>query len=378
MVISSQATLEAFISRAKHSEVLAIDTEFLREKTYYAKLCLIQMATDTEIVLIDPIAIRDLGVLQELLTDESIIKIFHAATQDLEILYHEVGVLPRPIFDTQIAAALLGHTLQIGYGALVSHICHVSLKKADSFTDWSRRPLSESQLVYAAKDVEYLPQIYRIMRERLEEKGRLAWLTPEFEELLKSEKYEENPRERYKRLKRGNSLKPQQLSGAREVSAWRETFAMQHDIPRKWVLTDEQIVEACRRMPNTLDDLFLIRGLKEKLSVKDAREVLHVMHIGFNLPEHEWPREPKSPKNQHNVDAEVCALQAIVQYISKQNDIAPQTLVSSKELSALARGERRLEVLSGWRRQVIGEPLLRFLSGDIPITCVDGTFTFEY
>ena len=167
-----------------HSSVLAIDTEFLREKTYYAKLCLIQLATDDETAIVDPFAVDDLKVLAPVLRNENVMKLFHAGNQDLEILLREVGVLPHPLFDTQVAAALLGHTQQIGYAALVHAECGVTLKKIDSFTDWSRRPLSDSQLEYAADDVVYLPRMYERMRAQLVELGRLAWLDRDFEDKI--------------------------------------------------------------------------------------------------------------------------------------------------------------------------------------------------
>ena len=204
--IASQENLEAFVRRAASSSVLAIDTEFLREKTYYANLCLIQLATDAEVAVVDPFAIEDMKVLAPLLTDSSIVKLFHAGGQDLEILYRELGVLPAPLFDTQVAATLLGHTQQIGYGPLVHSLCGVNLKKSDSFTDWSRRPLSTSQLEYAADDVIYLPKMYRIMVEKLEAKGRLHWLDNDFAAMSDPAHYESDPFERYKRLKRVGQL----------------------------------------------------------------------------------------------------------------------------------------------------------------------------
>ena len=198
-----------------HSSVLAIDTEFLREKTYYAKLCLIQLATDDETAIVDPFAVDDLKVLAPVLRNENVMKLFHAGNQDLEILLREVGVLPHPLFDTQVAAALLGHTQQIGYAALVHAECGVTLKKIDSFTDWSRRPLSDSQLEYAADDVVYLPRMYERMRAQLVELGRLSWLDRDFEDLADPARYAANERERYKRLKRVSQLSRRQLSRAR-------------------------------------------------------------------------------------------------------------------------------------------------------------------
>lgn len=378
MYIANQESLEAFVDRARSSSVLAIDTEFLREKTYYARLCLLQLATDDEVVVVDPFAVESLAVIEPLLTDESIVKLFHAGDQDLEILYHEVGVLPHPVFDTQIAAALLGQSQQVGYGALVHAECGVSLKKIDSFTDWSRRPLSDSQLEYAADDVVYLPRLYRMMTKELTEKGRLTWLDHDFEELVDPARYEQDPRERYRRLKRGNQLTFQQLSAAREVAAWRETEAQRRNIPRKWVLTDEQIVEACKREARTIDELFMVRGMREKLSTRDARKVVSLLKSGLDLPEGAWPEPDRPSRNEPNVDAQIDLMNALVRLRSKENGIAMQTLASHAELSQVARGHHEgVDVLKGWRRALIGEELLELLAGKLSLRLVNGEVTVE-
>lgn len=378
MYIANQESLEAFVDRARSSSVLAIDTEFLREKTYYARLCLLQLATDDEVVVVDPFAVESLAVIEPLLTDESIVKLFHAGDQDLEILYHEVGVLPHPVFDTQIAAALLGQSQQVGYGALVHAECGVSLKKIDSFTDWSRRPLSDSQLEYAADDVVYLPRLYRMMTKELTEKGRLTWLDHDFEELVDPARYEQDPRERYRRLKRGNQLTLQQLSAAREVAAWRETEAQRRNIPRKWVLTDEQIVEACKREARTIDELFMVRGMREKLSTRDARKVVSLLKSGLDLLEDAWPEPDRPSRNEPNVDAQIDLMNALVRLRSKENGIAMQTLASHAELSQVARGHHEgVDVLKGWRRALIGEELLELLAGKLSLRLVNGEVTVE-
>ncbi len=378
MYIANQESLEAFVDRARSSSVLAIDTEFLREKTYYARLCLLQLATDDEVVVVDPFAVESLAVIEPLLTDESIVKLFHAGDQDLEILYHEVGVLPHPVFDTQIAAALLGQSQQVGYGALVHAECGVSLKKIDSFTDWSRRPLSDSQLEYAADDVVYLPRLYRMMTKELTEKGRLTWLDHDFEELVDPARYEQDPRERYRRLKRGNQLTLQQLSAAREVAAWRETEAQRRNIPRKWVLTDEQIVEACKREARTIDELFMVRGMREKLSTRDARKVVSLLKSGLDLPDDAWPEPDRPSRNEPNVDAQIDLMNALVRLRSKENGIAMQTLASHAELSQVARGHHEgVDVLKGWRRALIGEELLELLAGKLSLRLVNGEVTVE-
>ncbi len=366
MYIANQEALEAFVERARSSSVLAIDTEFLREKTYYAKLCLLQMATDDEVAIVDPFAVRNLGVIATLLEDESIVKLFHAGGQDLEILYHEIGVLPKPIFDTQVAATLLGHTQQIGYGALVATFCGVSLKKSDSFTDWSIRPLQASQLDYAADDVVYLPEIYRTMVTRLDEKGRLSWLRHDFEELVNPERYDEDPRTRFRRLKRVNQLSRRQMSAARELAAWREVEARHRDVPRKWILTDEQIVEACRREPRTIDDLFMVRGVRERVTTRDARAIISLMAKGMDLPESQWPELERAGKNEPNVDVEIDLMNALVRLRARENDIAMQTLASHNDLALVARGYTEgVDVLKGWRRAMVGEELLELLAGRI-------------
>ena len=373
MYIATQENLAAFVERARSSSVLAIDTEFLREKTYYAKLCLLQMATDDEVVIVDPFEMDDLSVLAPLLTDERIVKLFHAAGQDLEIILREVGVLPRPVFDTQIAAALLGHTQQIGYAALVHAECGVSLKKIDSFTDWSRRPLSASQRDYAADDVVYLPRLYAGMRAALEEKGRLHWLDHDFEELSDPARYEANERERFRRLKRVSQLSRRQLSAAREVAAWRELEAQRRDVPRKWVVTDEQIVEACKREARTIDELFMVRGMSDRLSTKDARCVVALMSSALDAPPDAWPEPDRCGKNEPNVDAELDLMCALVRLRAKQNGVAFPTLASHDDLARVARGYREgVDVLRGWRRSLVGEELLRLLEGKIALSLSNG------
>ena len=371
--IASQENLDAFVERAKLSSVLAIDTEFLREKTYYAKLCLLQLATDDEVAIVDPFKVRNLKVLAPLLLDEGIVKLFHAAGQDLEILLREVGVLPRPVFDTQIAAALLGHTQQIGYAALVHAECGVTLRKSDSFTDWSCRPLTPSQLDYASDDVVYLPRMYEAMHAKLAAKGRLEWLDPDFEELSDPEHFQGDDRERFRRLKRVSQLSRRQLSAAREFAAWRETEARKRNVPRKWVVTDEQIVEACRREARSIDELFMVRGMRERVTTRDARAVVALMVKGFDAPAEEWPEYDQGARSERNVDAEVDLMTALVRLRAKENGVAFQTLASHGDLAAVARGHvDNVDLLRGWRRALVGEELLDLLQGKIALSLEDG------
>lgn len=372
MLITTQEEFEAFLTRAENAPVLAIDTEFLRERTYRSKLCLLQLGTPEEVAIVDPFAVRDLSVMASVLRNPSITKVFHAGSQDLEILLREVGVLPTPIFDTQVAATLLGYSLQVGYAILVSSMCGVTLKKADSFTDWSRRPLAESQLQYAADDVLYLPEIYFKMVDELTEKGRLAWLDEDFARMSDPQRYFHDPYERYRKLKRVSHLSLRQLSAARELAAWRENEASKRNIPRKWVMTDEQIVEACRREARTIDDLFMIRGTKESLSTRDARAVVAAIRKGLDVDEVALPQTDTYSHKEVNVDSAVDLMVAVARVRSKQFGIALQTLAPHDELVKLARGYLDdCELMHGWRKSMLGDELLRLLSGELILSLND-------
>lgn len=373
MLIDDDSKLKAFVKRCCTSPYMAIDTEFLREKTYYARLCLIQVAIEGEVAIIDPFAIKDIALLNDALTSSDVVKIFHASSQDIEILYHETGVVPRPVFDTQVAAALLGKSQQASYSSLVSSYCSVNLPKKDSFTDWSQRPLKDSQIRYAADDVVYLPQIYYDMVEVLNEKNRLHWLDEAFEEISSPEKYEIKPEERYRKLRRVNQLNAQQMAAAREFAAWRELKAQKINVPRKWIVSDEQIVEACRREARTIDELFMVRGMRESLRAEDARQAVACIKKGLSCPKEQLPQVHEKPKNEHNVDIVVDLMNAVVHLRARENHIAPQTLAPQAELMKLARGhDDECELLKGWRYKVIGKELKELLKGKFSLRIADG------
>ena len=373
MLIDDDSQLKAFVKRCCTSPYMAIDTEFLREKTYYARLCLIQVAIEGEVAIIDPFAIKDITLLNDALTSPDVVKIFHASSQDIEILYHETGVVPRPVFDTQVAAALLGKSQQASYSSLVSSYCSVNLPKKDSFTDWAQRPLKDSQIRYAADDVVYLPQIYYDMVEVLNEKNRLHWLDEAFEEISSPEKYEIKPEERYRKLRRVNQLNAQQMAAAREFAAWRELKAQKINVPRKWIVSDEQIVEACRREARTIDELFMVRGMRESLRAEDARQAVACIKKGLSCPKEQLPQVHEKPKNEHNVDIVVDLMNAVVHLRARENHIAPQTLAPQAELMKLARGhDDECELLKGWRYKVIGKELKELLKGKFSLRIADG------
>ena len=360
MYIASQQELEAFVERAGSSSVLAVDTEFLREKTYYPKLCLMQLATDDEIAIVDPFEVEDLKVLAPLFENEEIVKVFHAGHQDIEIIIYDIGCVPRPIFDTQVAAALLGQAQQIGYSSLVHSLCGVKLKKTDSFTDWSARPLSESQINYKS------------MKDTLTEKGRMSWLDAEFEEMTDPATYIADERERFRRLKHFTQLSRRQMAAAREIAAWREIEARKRNVPRKWVITDEQIVEACKREPRTIDELFMVRGMRERLTTRDARDIIELAVAALDSAPDTWPEVPSS-KSEPNVDAQVDLLMSIVRIRAKEYGVAVPTLASHSDLVEVARGHRKgIDLLKGWRRELVGAELVDFMEGRLTLSIKNG------
>lgn len=364
--ISEPQALEALVARLSSADEIFIDTEFMREKTYYARLCLIQIASRNERAIIDPLAVKDITPLAAIMSDPSIVKVFHAAGQDLEILNQQLGVVVAPVFDTQIAATLLGHPQQVGYGALVADTLNVQLDKGDSFTDWSRRPLTPQQLLYAENDVRYLVEVYDRVVAQLDEMGRRDWLTVDFEELADPATWTVVPEEMWLKVKRASTLKPRQLAVLREVAAWRELEAQTKDIPRRWVLSDESAIEVARRTPHNEHELRDIRGVGDKLSRAQVTSLLRVVEKGSLVPSDEWPRFQKRRFRSCDVEGAVDLMAALVRIRAKENDVAVPVLASRLELEAVAAGERDgLSVLQGWRRRLVGDELLSLLRGEI-------------
>ena len=324
MYISESNELAAFCERAASSRILAVDTEFLREKTYYPKLCLVQVATHDESACIDPLLIEDMSPLCDLLADERITKIFHACTQDLEALLETYGIMAAPVFDTQVAAAFLGMRQQVGYGALVEKFTGVHLPKADSLTDWSRRPLDGEQLAYAEDDVKYLPGIYDSMMTQLVAKNRLGWVAPEMEAVSARSHIERTPENAYLHLKRANSLTRRQLAVAREVCAWRERNAARRNVPRKWVVGDEILVEVSKRSPKSVDRLRRIRGT-EQISDAEAENLVRAVRKGVAIGPENLPPARRKERNSAEAEGAIDLMYALLRIISERTGVAPSS-----------------------------------------------------
>lgn len=371
MYIFEYDELCAFCERASSARILAVDTEFLREKTYYPQLCLIQVATHDESASIDPLAIEDLSPLSALLADERITKVFHACTQDLEVILHAMGVVAAPVFDTQLAAAFLGLRQQVGYGALVERYTGVNLPKADSLTDWSKRPLDAEQLTYAEDDVRFLPGIYDAMMTQLVAKNRLGWLMPEMEELSDRSHFERLPEQAYLHLKRSSSLTRRQLALAREVCAWRERKAAQRDLPRKWIVSDEILLEISKRSPKAVDRLRRIRGT-DSLSGRDAEELVRAVRKGLTMGLDDLPAPRRRERNSPEAEGAVDLMYALLRIIADRSGIAPQLIATRDDLLDLATGRKDSRLASGWRHELAGASLERLLAGEIGLTVKEG------
>lgn len=372
MYISTNEDLTAFCKRARAFSAIAIDTEFLREKTYHAKLCLVQVATPDECVVIDPLAIDDLGPLAELMTDVDTLKVFHACSQDMEVLCHALGSVPAPIFDTQVAAGFLGERAQCSYHNLVSTFCGVSLPKTESLTDWSRRPLSPKQIEYALDDVRYLIDAYRVIESKLHSLGRTAWVRDEIRPLADPAHYRSDPRAAFKRVKRVNACTRRQLAVARELASWREQRAETRDIPRKWVMSDEVLLALCKRAPQTVEDFRAVRGT-EQLSARDVEAALDAIARGRRCPQENLPsigRAHRAPAPE--LESVIDLMYALIRLVSERSGVATSLIVSRDGLLDYIEHPERSPLREGWRFELVGTLMDDLLQGNIGLTVKDG------
>lgn len=370
--VNTQAKLNNFLAQAKSCDIVCLDTEFIREKTYYPQLCLIQAQTRGETFIIDPYEIDDIKALASLFEDENVVKVFHAADQDIELLYQETGSIPNPIFDTQIAASIVSGINQPGLANLLKNTLSIKIDKSEGFTDWTMRPLTDKQINYAAEDVAYLPKLYDYQISKLKELGRESWLKSEFESLTDISKLKNDPYERFIHLKSASHLTQRELCLAREVAAWREKVAMKKNVPRRWVLSDEQVCEICKRDPMYIEELFVIRGVRNLISIRDAREILHCLEKARKVNKDSWPVISGSNTNEVSVTETVYLMNALLRLRAKENGISPLVLASSELLTDLARGKHDgNKLLSGWRKEVVGDELLDILNGKIALSVED-------
>lgn len=374
--IDTGEALIEFCDAVRGADWLALDTEFIREKTYYPKLCLVQVGLPGRAVCIDPLAIADLEPLYALLLDDTITKVLHACSQDLEIFVNLTGQVPGPIFDTQLAAPLIGLAEQIGYGNAVKEILGVQLDKGHARTDWSRRPLSTAQLEYAADDVRYLCVMYPKIIQKLEALGRLDWLQAEIEPYGKLERYQQSPEQAWRRIRGIEKLKPANLSIVQALAAWRETRARDRDLPRSWVLKDDVIMDIARLAPRKKSDLERIRGLAARTLERYGDVLLEKVSEGLATEPQPLPRRSKGVKASVQEEALADILQAQLRLLSDAQGINSAAVGGRKDLLALIRDEES-SLLKGWRRVLAGDELLAMKKGERQISVEDSTVAFS-
>ncbi len=362
--IENGAQLQELCVKLKNSAWLALDTEFIRDKTYYPKFCLLQISNGSVAASVDPLTIKDLSELVNIIYDEAIVKIFHAGRQDLEIFHQLWGKLPQPLFDTQLAATLLGLGDQIGYGNLVQKLTGRELEKGHSRTDWSQRPLSKEQLRYALDDVIYLGDIYLHINAKLESLGRDTWLQEDFAELTDPATYTIDPEVMWQRIKGNQHLKGVQLAILQKLTAWRERMAEQSDRPRRWILKDEILVDLARRQPGDAKGLERIRGLEIGVIKRNGDVLLKLISDAKELPREKWPQAKKRTASvTTNQEAMVDLLQCCLRLIAEQEEITPSALASRRELEQIVIGNNDPELLHGWRKELVGDVLVGVLKG---------------
>jgi ribonuclease D len=371
LFIDTTHALENLCSRLHGSTWLAVDTEFMREKTYFPRLCLLQLATPQLAACIDTLTIKDIQPLIDLIYDTKIIKVMHAARQDLEIFYHLRGVLPQPVFDTQVAAPLLGYPEQMGYAALTEALLGVHLHKAHTRTDWTHRPLSDAQLHYAADDVRYLAEFYPLLRGKLEDLDRLAWLADDFAALTNPGQYNRAPEDAWLRVKGVQQVRGRRLATLQALAAWRERTARSEDRPRNWLLRDENLLDLAKIQPADRAALSHIRGLNEKILDKHGETLLKII-------EESKTREPIPMAAAQSVPPPTAGREALVdmlltaaRLLGDQHAVNPAVITNRKELERLIQGDSAVNVLQGWRRRLAGESLLAILRGELGLRVVD-------
>jgi ribonuclease D len=372
-LITSTDALAAACERLSAHPFVTVDTEFMRETTYYPKLCLIQMASEEDALIVDPLAPGlDLAPFLALMADERVTKVFHSARQDLEIVWNMGGLLPAPLFDTQVAAMVCGYGESVSYEQLVNDLAKARVDKSSRFTDWSRRPLSQAQLAYALSDVVHLVTVYRKLRAQLEENGRIAWLDEEMAVLTNPETYRGDPENAWRRLS-GRMRKAKEIAVLMEVAAWREREAQSRDVPRGRVLKDEAVIDLAVSAPRGAEGLARLRSIPQGFErSRAAADILAAVERGLERDPKTVPVPERARQRSAN-GAVVELLKVLLKAVSEEEGVAPKIIATMDDLEALAAEEEPdVPVLRGWRRQLFGDRALALKAGRLGLSIDQG------
>ena len=367
LITSTDALADACKTLRQH-DFVTVDTEFLRETTYYPKLCLIQMASHEDVVLVDPLA-PDLSLdpFLELMADRSTVKVFHAARQDVEIIWNRGGFIPAPLFDTQVAAMVCGFGEQVSYESLASALANARIDKSSRFTDWSRRPLSEAQLAYAAADVTHLRTVYSALSAKLDKSGRRDWVADEMGLLLDPATYEMPPERAWERLKT-RVRKPRELAVLIEVAAWREREAQARDVPRGRIVKDDAIGEIATAIPGSVEELGRLRTIPKGFErSRTGSDILAAVERGKARGLDDLPPLERQRGGTAN-GALTQLMKVLLQAVAEKSRVAPRLIANSEDIEKIASSdEADTPALKGWRRELFGEQALRLKRGEITI-----------
>jgi len=369
-IITTTADLEALVSRLSEYPHITIDTEFLRESTFWPILCLVQIASDDESAIIDPLAKGiDLQPLFNLMANENVLKVFHAGRQDLEIFHHLSKEVPKPIFDTQVAAMVCGFGESVGYDTLVSKIAGKHVDKSSRFTDWSRRPLSDRQLEYAEADVTHLRDVYKFLSDKLNETDRSDWVTSEMEILRSPETYFIPPEDVWKRIKFRN-YQPKFLAVLQAVAAWRERQAHDQDVPRNRIVRDEALLEIASSMPKNAEALSHVRGLGKRFADgKNGNALLSAIQAALAQPKDKYPQMTKKEQMPKGIAPLMDLLKVLLKMRCEENNVAQKLICNTADLEKIATDSNAdVPALKGWRREVFGEDALKLKNGEIALS----------
>ena len=372
-LISTTEELAAVCTRLATHNFVTVDTEFLRETTFWPKVCVIQLASDDEAVAVDALAPElDLSPFFELMANPDVVKVFHAARQDVEIVWNLAKLVPAPLFDTQVAAMVCGFGEQVSYGDLAQQICKVTIDKSSRFTDWSRRPLSEAQVAYALADVTWLRDIYRHLAARLAKSGRTAWLADEMRTLTSPATYEQHPENAWERF-RSRARKPRDLGVLMEVAAWREREAQTKDVPRSRVLKDDVMIEVALAAPRTAEALGNLRAFPRGMErSKAGAEILAAIERGLARDPKTLPPLTRERRNNGG-GATVELLKVLLRQVSERHGVAAKMIATVEELEAIAASdEAEVPALQGWRRDLFGLKAIELKHGRLALTVENG------
>ena len=372
--ITEQGALDAACARLAGADFVAVDTEFLRETTYYPKLCVVQMAGPEDVVVVDALAPGlDLAPFFRLMADERVLKVFHAARQDIEIVWHRAQLIPHPVFDTQVAAMVCGFGEAVSYDQLVRRLTGAQIDKSSRFTDWARRPLSERQLDYAASDVTHLREVYAALSKKLEALGRTDWVREEMDVLTSRETYDTRPEDAWRRLKM-RVRRPREIAVLIELAAWREREARSRDVPRSRVLKDDAIYEIATQAPKSPEAMAQLRAFPKGLErSRIGAEILEAVVRGLARDPKSLPEIGRDAALPEGASATVELLKVLLRMTAEREGVAAKVIATVDELERIAADDTAdVAALKGWRRELFGEKALRLKRGELALAVENG------